>query len=82
MTDGTECVIGEPSGVGIGSRPTFETEKVVDWTCPSCGENGYDSRRTADYYPLCTNTDCRVEMFSVFRPQDTDTDRQSDGGKQ
>ena len=73
-TDDTGRVIGEPTGVGMGEVPTFDTDKVVDWACPSCGENGYDSPRTADYYPLCTNSDCRVSMFSVFRNVETETE--------
>lgn len=48
-------------------RPTFETDQVVDWDCPNCGEPGFDSHRTADYYPLCTTDGCPVEMFTVFR---------------
>lgn len=74
VESGTDRVVGEPTGVGMGAPPTFDTDKVVDWTCPSCGENGYDNRRTADYYPTCTNTDCRVGMFSVFRSVDPKTD--------
>lgn len=76
--DDTERVIGKPTVQGFGGVPTFDTDKVVDWTCPSCGEEGFCSRKTADYYPLCTNTDCRVEMFSVFRTVETGTD--SNGG--
>lgn len=48
-------------------RPTFKTDEIVDWDCPCCGEPGFDDRRTADYYPICTNRDCAVKMFSVFR---------------
>lgn len=59
-------VIGEPT-VGIGSVPTFDTDQVVDWTCPCCGEEGYDNPRTADYYPTCANSGCPVKMFTVFR---------------
>ena len=47
-------------------RPTFDTDEVVDWNCPHCGEAGFDSPKTADYYPLCTN-ECPVKMFTVFR---------------
>lgn len=48
-------------------RPEFDTEQVVDWNCPNCGEAGFDDRRSADYYPACTNQDCPVKMFTVFR---------------
>lgn len=48
-------------------RPTFDTTQVVNWNCPNCGEPGFDDRRSADYYPVCTNMDCPVKMFSVFR---------------
>lgn len=72
--DGAAQVIGEPTGTGLSGPPEFDTDKIVDWTCPSCGENGSDSHRTADYYPLCTNLDCRVSMFSVFRDLDSESD--------
>ena len=48
-------------------RPEFDTDEVVDWDCPCCGEYGSDDRRTADYYPICTNQDCPVYLFTVFR---------------
>lgn len=60
-------VRGEPSGVGMKKKPTFDTDQIVDWRCPCCKENGFDDRRSADYYPVCTNQDCPVKMFSVFR---------------
>lgn len=62
--DVEHVVKGEPSGVGM---PTFDTDQVVDWRCPCCKENGHDDRRSADYYPVCTNRDCPVKMFCVFR---------------
>jgi hypothetical protein len=57
-------------------RPQFDTDRVVDWDCPCCGDAGFDSRRTADYYPLCTNRDCAVKMFTVFRGEHSEV---SDG---
>lgn len=60
-------VIGRPTGVGAKPEPTFDTDQVVDWTCPCCGQNGYDDRRSRESLPVCTNTDCAVKMFSVFR---------------
>ena len=48
-------------------RPQFDTDQVVDWNCPNCGEDGFDTPRTADYYPICNNNDCAVYLFTVFR---------------
>lgn len=62
--------IGEPTGFGLSGIPEFDTDKVVDWTCPQCGENGYHRRGLADYYVICTNRDCAVKLFSVFREGD------------
>lgn len=63
-------------------RPEFNTEQIVDWDCPVCGEPGFDNPRTADYYPTCSNSDCPVRMFSVFRGERNrcvDTEADPDG---
>lgn len=49
------------------NRPTFDTDQVVNWNCPVCGEPGYDHPKTANYYPTCNESDCPVRMFTVFR---------------
>jgi len=60
-------VVGEPTGLGLRREPTFDTDAVVDWTCPSCSENGYDNPQTEAWKPTCTNPRCRVREFSVFQ---------------
>ena len=62
--------IGDPVGFGIGGPPDFDTDKIVDWTCPNCGSNGYHRHGIADYYVLCTERTCAVKLFSVFREGD------------
>jgi len=67
-TDGRDgAPVVRDSGPEYLSRPEFDTGKVVDWDCPCCGKYGHDDRRSAEYYPICTNLDCPVKMFSVFR---------------
>jgi len=48
-------------------RPQFNTDQIVNWNYPCCEKDGFDTSKTADCLPLCTNADCPVRMFSVFR---------------
>ena len=63
---GQRQYIGDPTGFGMTGVPEFDTDQVVDFTCPLCGKDGYHRRGLAEYYLICTG-DCPVKLFSVFR---------------
>jgi hypothetical protein len=56
-------MIGRPAGLKDFDIPTGDSH--LDWRCPSCGEVGY-FRRTGEFGPECTNSDCRVKRYSPF----------------
>lgn len=58
--------IGDPTGFGMRGPPEFDTDQVVDWTCPCCGKDGFHRRGLANYSVICSD-DCPVKLFSAFR---------------
>lgn len=63
----TQEQIGDPTGFGLSGPPEFDTDQVIDWTCPCCGEDGYHKPRLRDSFVGCTNRDCAVNYFTCFR---------------
>ena len=61
---------GDPVGFGMSGTPIFNTEQVVDWRCPQCGEDGFHKAGLRDSFVLCTTRGCPVEAFTCFRDEE------------
>lgn len=48
--------IGDPTGFGLSGPPHFDTDQVVDWTCPHCEDDGFHRAGLRDSFVLCTNS--------------------------